>query len=99
MIQDPTLEGQLDALPDQVAAFLETWRKMTLERERCEALLYARFKGEDKDRSATEIKEMIKADASRYQAVLNEIKAEAQYIKVYETLMSIKKKASLRVAM
>lgn len=94
------LEAALETLPDEVAKAQEQWHIFSLDREKMEALLYARFKGEDKDRSATdtEIKAMVHADGDRYQAVLAEIKAEANYIRVYERLLSVKKRASLRSA-
>lgn len=94
-----TLEEELESLPDQVAAFLEVWRLKTLEREKTEALLYVQFKGEDKERSATEIRALINASEGRYRAVLDELKSEAQYQKVYERLMAKKLVARLRVAM
>lgn len=92
------LEAALETLPDEVAKAQEQWHIFSLDREKMEALLYARFKGEDKDRSATEIKALVHADGDRYNAVLAEIKAEANYIRVYERLLSIKKRASLRSA-
>ncbi len=92
------LESQLDSLPDEVASALEAWRTATLDRERKEALLYAQFKGEDKERSATEIKAMVHADDGRYKTVLAEIASEANYIRIYERLLSVKKRASLRTA-
>lgn len=92
------IEQSLDTLPDQVASALERWRISTLDREKCEALLYAQFKGEGKDRTATEIRSLIHADERRYNAVLDEIKMEASYNRLYETLMACKKKADLRTA-
>jgi secreted Zn-dependent insulinase-like peptidase len=92
------IDNALETLPDLVAEELMKWRIATLEREKVEALLYARFKGEDKERTATEIKALIHANGMRYAAVLEEIKSEAGYERIYEKLMSSKKRADLRNA-
>jgi hypothetical protein len=92
------LEHQLEVLPDLIADELIKWRTATLEREKMEALLYLRFKGEDKDRSATEIKALIHSNNDRYNFVLEEVKAEANYDRLYERLMGVKKLADLRTA-
>ena len=92
------IEAELERLPDLVADELLKWRKSTLEREQIEALLYAQFKGEDKERSATEIKAMIQSNGDRYNAVLREITAESEYTRLMERLMSVKKAASFRTA-
>ncbi len=94
-----TLEEELDKYPDLCAIALEKWRIATLDREKWEALLYARFKGEDKERTTTEIRALIHSDEERYTRVLSEIKAEAEYTRFYEKLMGLKKIAQLRVAM
>ena len=92
------LENDLEKLPDLVSQALIQWRTATLDREKCEALLYVKFHGEDLERTATEIKALIHADSERYMMVLNEIKSEANYNFLYEKLMSAKKIASLRTA-
>lgn len=92
------LEQSLADLPDKVADALKDWRIATLERERCEALLYAEFKGQDKERTATEIKALIHASNNRYQSVMREIKAESEYNRLYERLMALKKRCYLRTA-
>lgn len=92
------IESSLENLPDQIASFLEIWRTKTLDRETTEALLYLKFKGEDKERSATEIKALVHSDKGRYKVVLDELKAEAQYTRLLEKLLSAKKLASLRTA-
>lgn len=92
------IEETLLDLPDQVAAALMSWRIATLDREKVEALLFASIKGQDPAKSATEIKSTIQANGERYTAVLNEIKAEANYTRLYEQLLSAKKRASLRTA-
>lgn len=92
------IEQQLAEGPDQVANALIKWRMATLDREKAEALLYARLKGEDDNRTATEIKELIRADNGRYEMVVSEIKAEAEYNRYYEKLMSAKKISALRTA-
>lgn len=91
------LEADLESLPDEVAAALMAWRIATLDREKAEALLYARFKAEG-DRTATEIKSFINASPERYEAVLGEILAESGYTRLLEKLLSAKKLASLRTA-
>lgn len=90
------LEVDLERLPDLVAKALETWRRLTLDRERTEALLYIEFKGQDKERSATEIKALINAAPLRYAACLEELKAEAEHTRVLEKLLCVKKEASFR---
>jgi hypothetical protein len=97
-IGNSDIEKSLEELPDQIASALEWWRKATLDREKCEALLYLREKGLDKERSATEIKALVHSDDLRYSRVLDEIKAEAEYNRLYESLMAAKKRADLRTA-
>lgn len=92
------IEQALNELPDQVADALEKWRIATLDREKCEALLYAGIKGEDKGKTATEIRADINASQARYESVLEEIKAESNYQRLYEKLLAAKRKASLRTA-
>ena len=92
------LEKALDELPDKIAAALLLWRVKTLDREKNDALLHARFKGQDKGLTATDLKALINADQGHYNCVLEEIKAEAEYKRLDETLMGKKKLASLRTA-
>lgn len=96
-LQDKTLEEILDTLPDKIADALLEWRRSSLNREKFEALLYASIKGKDDGKTASEIKAMINADQGRYDMVLAEIKAEAEYNRLYERLMCQKKIAQLRV--
>jgi len=96
--QGENIEAVLESMPDVVASALQDWRIATLDREKVEALLYAATKAQDSDKSAAEIKAIINANPDRYQAVLNEIKAESQYVRLYERLLSAKKRASLRTA-
>jgi len=92
------LEKSLSELPDKVADNLLKWRKATLEREKEEALLYIGFKGIDTKRTATEIKALINSSDSRYQSVMKEIMAEAEYNRLNEKLLAAKKSATLRTA-
>lgn len=92
------IDQALETLPDQVADALTAWRMATLEREKTEALLHLKFKGEDKERTATEIKAMVQSSGARDIAVVKEIKAEGQYTLLMERLMAAKKRASLRTA-
>ena len=96
--QNSQLEEALERGPDEVADALELWRTATLNREKTEAILYLRFKGEDKERSATEIKALVHSDSLRYSDVLREIKAESGYERLYERLLANKKRADLRTA-
>lgn len=92
------IEQNLYTLPDTVAQALENWRLAELDREKVEALLYARFKAEDNGRTASDVKALLNANLERYEAVLKEIKAESNYHRLSERLMSFKKIASLRTA-
>lgn len=92
------LEAQLESLPDEVASALEDWRRMSLEREKIEAMLYLRFKAEDRDRTTDEVKSLVKSSPERFGVCLQEIKAEAHYERLYERLMSAKKRADMRTA-
>lgn len=92
------LQADLETLPDQIGSFLLEWRRRTLEREKKEALLNLKFKGEDPSRTATEIKAMVHADDERFKVCLDEARAEAQYTKAYETLMAAKRLAGIREA-
>lgn len=92
------IQKSLEELPSEVSAFLLEWRKATLDREKTEALLYLKFRGENPDRTATEIKALVNSNDERYQVSLKEAQAEAQYTKVLETLLCAKKEASLRTA-
>ena len=92
------IEHDLESLPDKVADLLLLWRKASLEREKAEALLYLKFKGEDKELTATEIRAMVHSDDGRYIAMMEEIKAESLYTRYYEKLLSAKKLSSLRTA-
>lgn len=91
------IESDLETLPDEVATALFNWRVATLDREKAEALLYARFKAED-DRTAVEVKSLINASPERYEAVLKEITAESDHTRLLERLLAAKKLASLRTA-
>ena len=97
-VRNQDIEKQMEELPDLVASALERWRTTTLDREKCEALVYLKSKYEDKERSATEIKALVNSDEARYSCVLAELKAEAEYIRLLERLQSAKKVASLRTA-
>ena len=92
------IEQDLQELPEKVADALQAWRMATLDREKCEGLLYSLYKGEDKERTATEIRALVHASDARYSCILAEIKAEANYERLYESLMCAKKKADLRTA-
>jgi hypothetical protein len=92
------IEKDLQELPDQVASALEDWNIKKLEREKVEALLHMAFKASDLRMTVADVKAATHADGKRYQATLEEIKAETQYNRLYEKLMSAKKLASLRTA-
>ncbi len=92
------LEEVLQELPDKVAEALEKWETATLNREKVDAVLFARIKGEGENKSATEIKMEIQGHHEHYDAVLNEIKSHAEYTRLYERLLAGKRRASLRTA-
>jgi len=92
------LENSLESLPEEVASALVAWRTASLEREKFEALIYLREKGQDQKKTAEEIKAIVRADESRYAYVLAEIKSEGRYNFLYEKLMSVKRLAGLRTA-
>lgn len=91
------LEADLETLPDEVSTVLMNWRIATLNRERVESLLHARLRA-DTTRTMADIKSSINGDPDRYEAVLNEIKAEAEHTRLLERLLCAKKLASLRTA-
>lgn len=90
------LEKALDEGPDLIADALEKWRVASLGREKIEALLYATVKGGSEKITATEIKARINSDPHRYEAVLVEIKAEANYTRLLERHLANKKRAGFR---
>lgn len=96
------IEKDLAEYPDKVADALEAWRTATAEKEKVEAMAYLRLKGaseaQEIERTVVELKAMTKQDDEVFQAVLKELKAEAQYIRLNEKLMAAKKLASLRTA-
>ena len=96
--QNAEIEDALTRGPDELHDALFAWRKATLERERTESGLYTKFKGQDKGRTADEIKALVRADGERYAAVLVELTAEAEHTRVYERLLAAKKLAGLRTA-
>lgn len=87
------LEEALDSLPRKRANALQDWEMMTLEREECHALLYAEFKAADEKRSATDLKELIRADKRYLDKMIAEIRGHAQYEFLNEKLMATKKLA------
>lgn len=96
--QNIQLEEALEKLPEIVSQCLLNWRKATLDRERIEATLYLVFRGDNPERTATELKALINKSDERYEAVLAEISFESIYNAKNETLLAAKKLASLRTA-
>lgn len=92
------IEETLLELPDKVADALEKWETATLNREKTDALLFAMIKGRDEKKSATEIKMEIQGHPEHYESVLFEIKAHANYQRLYETLLAAKNRSKLRTA-
>lgn len=95
--QNDQVEEDLQTLPNQVADALYSWRLATAEKEKLDALLYLQFKGEG-DKTVDEIKSLVKSNPTRFEAILNEIKAESDYVRLYERLLSLKRVAGLRTA-
>lgn len=92
------IEDQLDTLPDQVADALSAWRIATLQREKIEAMLHLRLKAGEEKLSVGDMKAAINNNQERYDMMLKEILAETEYQRLYEKLLSAKKRASLRTA-
>lgn len=92
------LDQYLEELPDKVADALENWRRATLEREKIEALLHLKFKADAIKHTQDDLKALIRASGERFEACLTELKAEAAYERLYERLLSFKKRADLRTA-
>lgn len=92
------IEKDLEELPDKVADALEKWKITTLDRQRSEAMIYIRLKGDGTKRTTDEIKAHISVSPDAYNMNLLEIQAEAEYIRLYERLMSAKKLSGLRTA-
>lgn len=92
----------METYPDRVADALLVFRKATAERERVEGRRHLEIKVELKARgeyaTADDVKAMVRSDDARYEAVMCEISAEAMYQRLYETLLTAKKTASLRAA-
>lgn len=92
------LERQLEELPDLVSDAQVNWGIKKLEREKIEALLHMKCRADSFKYTVGDIKAIINSDDKRYMAMFEEIKAEAQYNRLYEKLMSAKKLAQLRTA-
>jgi hypothetical protein len=92
------IEKDLNELPDLVSAALEGWRIAREEKRRFEALLRIKLKAEDPNRTSGDLKALVDGDDEGFKLRLVEIKAEAEYTRLYEKLMSAKKSASLRTA-
>ena len=92
------IEETLIDLPDQVANALSAWRIATLQREKVEAMLHLRLKASEEKMTAGDLKAAINNNQERYDMMLKEILAETEYNRLYEKLLSAKKRASLRTA-
>ncbi len=90
------IETELQNAPDDVAEEFEKWQLAELKREECEARLYTQFKSTRPEITATELKSLINADASRHNARLSEIVAQKGYERVSKRFMSLMKRADLR---
>lgn len=95
---ESALEEHLHNLPDKVAAAKEKWSTKSLDRKMLEGQLYSSFKAENPDATNNDLKYMLLSSMARYSAELEEIKAEAEYIRLNEKLMAIKKEMSMRTA-
>lgn len=92
------VENDLETLPDEVATALLAWRRSTLEREKTEALIYLRLKGENPDRTVGELKALVDSHDVRYSVRLKEAEEESGYQRLYERLLAAKRLANLRTA-
>lgn len=91
----------LSEYPDLVADALEKYRKVQAEAKRVFSSKYLILKSQtasEEGITETFLKHSIEADIEYYKAKLNEIIAEAEHQRLYETLMCAKKLASLRAA-
>ena len=92
------MEQALSNLPDQVADALLKWRMATLEREKTDAKLYLSFKVGGGKRTGDDLKAMVRDDDEHFRTVLEEAKAESNFVRLNERLLAWKKLASMRAA-
>lgn len=92
------IEKAITELPDLVAHRLHDWMVAKLDREKTEALLHMEHKATESKKTTEDLKALVRSDQRRYEAMMNEIKAETEYKRLYEKLLSAKKLADLRTA-
>jgi len=94
------IENVLEQYPDLRADSLQRFRAAGVEKERVYAKAYLEIKAQSAGEKITvgEIDATIKASAPWYAAAMEEVKAESQYERDSEILMSAKKLASLKGA-
>lgn len=101
-MESATLNNVLETYPDLVATALEQWKRAEIETERLEASVYFQLKGqaELEGEKVTEkwLERKIALNEEVYAAKMVELMAEANYQRLYETLMSCKKLAQIRAA-
>lgn len=97
MIQS-TQEENISRLPEEVAQAKFQWRKATADKKKLYAEMFLKFKAEDKEQSATEIKERIHGTQAWYDAEMVEATFEKIFDAKYESLMLLKKEMSQRTA-
>lgn len=94
------IEVILSVYPDEIADALQAMKEAELEFKRISGRRYMEFKAIHAAEKPTEthLKSMVVNDGEVYAAQMELIKAEAKHQRLYETLLSAKKLASLRTA-
>lgn len=92
------VESIMESLPDEIESALVDWKKKVIERKSLSATLYLKFKEQDRDRSATEIKALVESHPDWKRISEEEAIAEGKHSGLYEKLMTLKKITSQRTA-
>ncbi len=92
------IESIMESLPDAIETALVDWKKAVIERKSLSAILYLKFKEQDRARTATEIRALVESSPEWKAASLKEAVAEGHHSGLYEKLMTLKKIESKRAA-
>jgi hypothetical protein len=94
------IEKILSTYPDKIAVAKEELERALLEVKRISSFRYLQLQAENAEKriSSTDLKYMVNSSDDVYKAELERIVKESNYLKLYETLMCVKKIASLREA-
>ena len=92
----------METYPDKLATAKLVWGKAIKNREMTEGVRHMEIKAkmevDGKKCTTDDLRAMVKADMSCFDASMAEIAAESEYIRINETLLSTKKIAGLRTA-